>query len=224
MEKEVKLFDKRFVYFVWDDMLAGKEVFASNDIYSLMDCVNNGGEIEGLVKEYGYSNCPFITVIGNRVYKFVYYDPNYEVKRAYFKEGKKVQYKTIDAKNWCDLISDIGLNEPYLWNDNFEWRIKPECPSCRPFKDCDELVKFWTEKYQSVARPANTMPLIWIRKKEGPRRAVKERNVCLITGFDNDTGGWGACVFLEDVWIDLKELFEDYEFLDKKPCGVEVKE
>lgn len=87
----------------------------------------------------------------------------------------------------------------------------------RPFKDCDELVKYWTEKYQSVVRPANTMPLVWVKKKEGG-------SVCLITGFDNGDGGWGSCVFLEDVWIDLKELFDDFEFLDGSPVGKEVKE
>lgn len=38
-----------------------------------------------------------------------------------------------------------------------------------------------------------------------------------ITGFDEQ------CVFLEDIWIDLGELFEQYVFLDDSYCGKVVK-
>ena len=216
MEKEVKLFDKRFVYFMWDDGLKGKEGFFADSIdvlnYNIEDCDDNR---LGKVSFSNRDDFPFYVYGG--LYRFFYYDPNYEVKRAYYKEGKQIQVAYKGANNWVDC------DEPE-WVDGCQFRIKPDCTcekkTFRPFKDCDELVKFWTEKYQSVARPANTMPLIWVRKKEGARRSVKENNVVLITGFDSDTGGWGSCVFLEDVWIDLKELYDDYEFLDRKPCGV----
>lgn len=119
---EVRLFDPKFVHFMWDDSLKGKEVFASNDIYSLMAAVNNGYKKDGLVKEYGYSNSPFITVKGNRLYMFAYYDPNYEVKRAYA-EGKTIQVKTYDHPMWLDVDSPA-------WDsgNGIEFRVKPDCP------------------------------------------------------------------------------------------------
>ena len=81
----------------------------------------------------------------------------------------------------------------------------------RPFKDCDELVKFWTEKYQSVARPASTMPLMNIKKKNC-------QEIYFITGFDFDTEC--SCVFVNDEWLTLDELFNNFEFLDRNIIGV----
>lgn len=126
-----------------------------------------------------------------------------------------------ESVNHCrDNLSFVPKQSSCPCEDGIDPKACAGCPqdearkqTFRPFKDCDELVKYWTEKYQSVARPANTMPLIWVRKKEGG-------STFLITGFDNGDGGWGSCVFLEDVWIDLKELFDDYEFLDGAVCGV----
>ena len=78
-------------------------------------------------------------------------------------------------------------------------------PAYRPFKDCDELIKKSGQSY----RPENTMPLIWVREKES-------RACNLITGYDDEN-----YVFLQDRWIDMEVLFNNFEFLDGEPCGKE---
>lgn len=74
----------------------------------------------------------------------------------------------------------------------------------RPFKDCDELVEFWSKNYQTGFRPAFTKPLIWVRLKVDKR----ER---LIVAFGTD--------FVEIVnkakTVTLQHLFEQYEFYKK---------
>ena len=84
-----------------------------------------------------------------------------------------------------------------------------EGPDYRPFKDCDELIEFWTKNYQTVLRPANTKPLIWVRLKCDKR----ER---LIVAFGTDFVEIGN----KAKAVTLQKLFENYEFLDGAVCGV----
>ena len=201
MEKENKLFDKRFVHFMWDDELKGKVCFAADNMEDLIFAVENDGKcaIKTNSLRYNGNNVkPFHAYVlgANCFYTFAYYDPNYEAKWAYYKEGKKVQVGDYIG-NWADCHG-----EPH-WSDNCKYRIKPECPceegidskacagcpqdearevrcencqtvkdangvcylsadgrckngslflqkkkNCRPFKDCDELVEFWSKNYQ----------------------------------------------------------------------------
>lgn len=301
MEKEVKLFDKRFVHFMWDDELKGKTGHMSNDIKCLCDYVNNNPSAIELIEHSSDESQPFQTTDGIR-FRFAYYDPNYEVKKA-FNEEKKVQILLPGGVDWrdvededaleryieegrqfrikperlgyarvemkgsdCDKSKDYTLTvskpclvEDFLSNTPPKKNIldKPECPceegldskvcadcqyqkqACteepcvdcspkhllytpkeknyRPFKDCDELIEFWSNSNHMGFFQEYSKPMIWVRGKD-------EGSCYLITGFDNATGGWDSCVLLECVWLDMKELFEKYEFLDGKPCGVEVKE
>ena len=126
MEKESKLFDKKFVHFMWDDELEGKWVFCSSDIQSLQMFVETGADPrrwkEGTPPYFlkkGTEKEPFM-VQGLGFFSFAYYDPNYSVKWAYYKEGKKVQVKKIDRfADWTDC------DEP-LWSKDCSYRIKPE--------------------------------------------------------------------------------------------------
>lgn len=204
MEKEVKLFDKRFVYFMWDDELEGKEVFASNDIYSLMDSVNNGRETDGLVKKFGYSNCPFLTVKGNRLYQFVYYDPNYEVKKAY-NEGKKIQVAYKGANNWVDC------DEPE-WVDGCQFRVKPEEKRYRPYESLDEMLSDFNKRFPTVApKPAFSMPLVWIGLKGTSEKSMITRV-------------HGLMVYAGEEPLSMRDLFDKWIYLDGSPVGMEVKE
>ena len=223
MEKECKLFDKRFVHFMWANELKGKRGFLSSGIDTLIKMVNEDSDRTEIQKgcERDLPFCKHITV----ECRLAYYDPNYEVKKAYYKEGKKVQVGDYIG-NWADCHG-----EPH-WSDNCKYRIKPECPceegidskACagcpqdewrkqtfRPFKDCDELVEFWSKNYQTGFRPANTKPLVNIKKKNC-------QEIYFITGFDFDT----ECsrVFVNNEWLTLDELFNNFEFLDRNIIGV----
>jgi hypothetical protein len=111
----------------------------------------------------------------------------------------------VDTGNWHDCIGEPSF---LLCN---EYRIKPE-DAYVPFDTVQELIDAWDEKYpQNKNRPEGTMPLIWIKQK------LKNR-VYLITDFmfekyfEDDVG-------TEDDNLQLKELFDDYTFLDGSVIG-----
>ena len=113
-------FEDRFVHFRWDDSLKGKKVFYAdslegleNEVFSEKNC-----EME-IITDFYNKAYPFC--IDGDGYKFVYYDPNYELKLAYEK-GKKIQFKCFGE--WTDII-----NIP-VWSEDTEYRIKPENNYC----------------------------------------------------------------------------------------------
>ena len=85
----------------------------------------------------------------------------------------------------------------------------------RPFKDCDELIRYHEKHIAIVTTDLNhSRPPIWVKSKR-----YKVDN--LITAFDNDNESiGGSCVFLQDIWVDMQELFDNFTFLDNSPCGV----
>ena len=164
-----------------------------------------------------------------------------------YAEGKTIQTKRLDG-TWVDfepqISKDIGINF-----ENGEHRIKPDCcekleidlksqglenkdfvydynnqhtKSYRPFNDCDELVDCWKKKmyvpafyYTKDFRDELSRPDIWVKSKE-----YGTDN--LIAAFDgNNESIGGSCVFIQDIWVDMKELFDNFTFCDGSPCGVE---
>ena len=111
-----------------------------------------------------------------------------------------------------DFVYDYGNNAEKVKEKNY-----------RPFKNCDELVCCYNEKAYTpiIAVSMNTKlyklfrPNIWIKSKEYGTDNM-------ITAFDgNNESIGGSCVFIQDIWIDMKELFDKFTFCDGSPCGVE---
>ena len=199
------IFDPKFVHFMWDDSLKGKEGFAADNIKALQRSVEeNNTDWRCMVNGFGSDGYPFATTIASSEFKFFYYDPLYIFKVAW-KKGRAVQYMTtINVKNgWADVTED------WAWdiNHDTQYRIKPE-RDLRPFKDMQEFKDAWSCKAGMSADYEE--PLIWVRWKGG-----KEHK--LITGYYNE----GSQVFLCNEWISLERLFEYYEFLDGSRCGME---
>ena len=129
-----------------------------------------------------------------------------ELKKAY-KNGEAIQFK-LDGKGWTDW------ENPKFDCLPCDYRIKPKC---RPFKDCDELIATW-QKMMGYSAKANTMPLIWVKcksdtNKNGYWDSIGE--ICCITGFGRDF------VHCEVGNPTMEVLFDDFEFLDGSPLGIE---
>lgn len=107
----MELYDKKFVYFDWDDNLEGKEGFFADNIESLKQNVNDdvtplyGKIVKNLdndnnfllfrcVKESGWGDS----------FRFCYYDPYYEFRKAYL-EGKQLQFKSSNC-GWEDIAGE----------------------------------------------------------------------------------------------------------------------
>ena len=130
-------------------------------------------------------------------------------------EGKELQYRKVGEKEWHDERKHLGF---CFDTDDCEFRIKPEEnysieqkkeKHYRPFEDAAELILEYQNRFH-VNNYCIEEPLIWVKKKvcSGDERS-------LITAYDIN------CVFIQDVWFDLIELFEKYTFLDGSVFGVE---
>ena len=113
----MELFDKRFVRFMWDDELEGKEGFFADDICELTNYVHSGNlHLTRVIKSCLSPVFPFKDT-NNNDWSLFYYDPNYRVKKAFI-EGKKIQVHCANGM-WIDC------DEP-LWCDDCVYRDKPE--------------------------------------------------------------------------------------------------
>lgn len=115
-------FDKRFVYFMWDDELEGKTVFFADYIPHLQRKVENN-DIEHYTKVTRSDDLlPFRMNDGRAGWQFVYFDPHYELKRAH-EQGKKIECKR-KGDAWGDLDWDYTPSPE--WLDDHEYRIMQE--------------------------------------------------------------------------------------------------
>ena len=71
-------------------------------------------------------------------WKFFYYDPNLECKRAFYLENKKIQRKDISG----DWVDDL---EP-KWYSNYGYRIKPETKEETETRLTNRQVAEWLAK------------------------------------------------------------------------------
>lgn len=128
---EMKLFDPKFVHFMWDDSLNGKEGFFADDIETLIYKVNNndignkGSVFHNNDASYQFNNTYKHKTI---CFRFFYYDPNYEYKIAYAK-GEQIQFLSSHLKNdgtWVDAWYDCvpSSDGELKWNPDTKYRIK----------------------------------------------------------------------------------------------------
>lgn len=114
----MELYNKKYVYFEWDDKLEGKKGFFANTINELKSKVKSGFEL----LECHFSNNPmsfdFSNSMSDTAYQFFYYDPYYEIRKAYL-EGKQIQYHSVN-EIWIDIE-----HVPLFNSSPDEYRIKP---------------------------------------------------------------------------------------------------
>lgn len=117
LEVNLYKFNEKYIHVTWNNELTGKTVFYAESIANLMDYTRFGGLIrrKGVATYSGDVEFPF--EVDGRNYRFVYYDPCYELKVA------QVQGKTIQYSNGYGVWFDMEGCEFY---DNIEYRIKPE--------------------------------------------------------------------------------------------------
>ena len=123
-----------------------------------------------------------------------------EVLNAYC-EGKEIEVADTGIGNWGNVVSD----EPRFNFASFDYRIKPT-EEYRPYKDTDEMIEDFASRFHQLSLYSCDLPLIWVKRKN---TNCKE----LILGFYNNE------VEFSTYCIDMKELFNDYEYLDGTKIG-----
>ena len=116
-----EIFDKRFVHFMWDDELEGKKVFVADGVNTLIECVEKGTATYTVQysrnMKMPFERDDFVC------YRFAYYDPNYEIKKA-FNEGKEIQYQLVSGVDWGCVDSEEALE--CRIEEGRQFRVKPE--------------------------------------------------------------------------------------------------
>ena len=116
-----KMFDRRFVHFMWDDSLKGKEGFFADSIDDLIKYVEKNNRIKGeVIGSDGYHH--FVSD-SDQIWTFFYCDPLYEYRWAH-EHGKKVQVK-LPFSGWTDVTQN------HTWDYGLEYRIVEEQKSQR---------------------------------------------------------------------------------------------
>lgn len=114
-----------------------------------------------------------------------------------------VTEKYTDCRE-CDLYAYHKCHFIPCGNGMFK-RVEKE-PKHRPYKDTEEMIADWKERFMVSKMPAFCMPLIWIRHKSS-------NSPSLVNRFDIN-----SVITYSGTW-DMKNLFEDCTYLDGSPCG-----
>lgn len=111
----MKLFDKRFVYFAFEECLVGKRGFFSDNLTSLKMYVQNQNRIGEVADKSPHSTAEFLSDDGVE-WKFFYHDPLYEFKWAYDRGGN-VQARHKQTQTW------LNVDDEFPWTEEYEYRI-----------------------------------------------------------------------------------------------------
>lgn len=200
----MELFDKQYIYLEWDNILEGKEVLVADTLSELRKRVYVGKNDFLCTVKKNDGDYPFI--VNEVLYAFAYYDPNYTCKLAYM-QGKMIQYRNKDSSDpWKDCSE-----EPF-WTEACEYRVKPEQEKkWRPFKSIEELKQAWENKRVPCVCSELVEPHIWVRKKSSGITSM-------INSYDYRNSKYPIVVLGRK---SMQELFDEWEFLDGTPCGVE---
>ena len=114
-----------------------------------------------------------------------------------FGEGKDIE---IRSKNPHAQLNGWAKMDEFIFG-NFEYRIKPE-PKYRPFKDAEEC---WNEMQKH-------RPFGWVKDRDGDKTFIGSINS------DNSIFTCSSEILF------LKELFEDFTFVDGLPFGIKEEE
>lgn len=119
-----------------------------------------------------------------------------------------VTEKYTDCRE-CDLYAYHKCHFIPCGNGMFK-RVEKE-PHYRPYKDTDEMIADYKERFKISNVPAFCMPLIWVKDK--PAFLTVGVGTHLIVEILD------CVVRLSNSIVNLQNLFDYYTYLDGSPCG-----
>lgn len=101
-----KYFDSKFMKYNYEPELQGKDIFVANSYRLLREAIENN---DSKYKVTGDDDL--------KKYTFFYFDPNYNVKRAFYEDHKKLEVKKSKIGKW---LKDFTPE----WKDNYIYRLR----------------------------------------------------------------------------------------------------
>ena len=152
-------------------------------------------------------------------------DPTSEEAKALI--GKKVVvsdvYLRFDGNEMIGTLDEIEIDNVHPFQvfleddlgDRSGWtfirEVIEEKPTYRPYKDTDEMISDFCERF-GIVKTDFAFPNIWIKSRGSMRRAH-------ITAYTDEY------VSIEGAFLrDMHEILDLYTYLDGSPVGKEVKE
>lgn len=164
-------FDAKFVHFMWDSKLNGVKAFCANDIDQLKHYVesNDTGRMGYIHFSFEESD-PFVVEDDDRYFKFVYFDPYYQFKRA-FEEGKKIEVDFFGNNKWVVITDPTWDHEPSRYrikkeDENYEAKPKTRLVTNR------ELSEWLNLGMGEYLTPDGTVSTVWTYKVGAERDFV----------------------------------------------------
>ena len=115
------------------------------------------------------------------------------------KNAEYILYQVKHGVRLDDVLKNLGYEKLSIQEHHEQGKLY------RPFEETAELILHYQKHFNTVC-PPHAEPLIWVKDKNDNRY--------LITGYDE------KCVFLENLWLEMKDLLGKYTFLDNSPCGI----
>lgn len=175
-------FDTRFVYYMWDEKLEGKEAFYSDNIDSLKHYVQTNDQKKCDKIHFSFDeSAPFATEneLSHRHFKFVYCDPHYKLKLAQEK-GEAIEALASFGKDvWFEI-------ENPTWDfDPSRYRIKEKEKPAENDVTNRELAKWLVQGNGEYCIINGKVSTVWTYKRDEENNTVDSLAV-LIRKWDSD--------------------------------------
>lgn len=99
---------------------------------------------------------------------------------------------------------------PCCTGGSFSFTKVQKEPTYRPYKDTDEMIQDWKERFMVDEIPDFCMPMIWVKDKPNFLTTVGTHLIVEI---------FECVVRLSNSVVALQNLFDNYTYLDGSPCG-----
>lgn len=103
-------FEKEFVYFMWDKALEGEPVFIGDSIDGLVKAVEEEWSRHVTVDNESLAYPFRVRTSGGAPYRFVYFDPLFDIKKAYA-EGQEIEVRDLISGQWIVPSKPVFLPE-----------------------------------------------------------------------------------------------------------------
>ena len=114
-----------------------------------------------------------------------------------------------DVCKGCALSSAMTSCSDFIGCDGIIFKKVEKEPEYHPYRDTDEMMEDWKERFKPKDWPGHSMPLVWVRSRTTSLRV-------LITAYNMYS------VVFNGTRVDFRDLFDNYTYLDGSPCGKEV--
>lgn len=166
-------FEKEFVKFMWESELRGEQVFIGDSVDALCTAVEQEWS-RYMVEDNNSLAYPFrVASAGGAPYRFVYYDPLYDIKKAYA-EGQEIEVRDIETGGWRDPEGELY----FVPERKGDYRIKGSVSERATFRELAKWLAQGKGQYRFVDGNSDmVLQSFTYNERDDDKEVVKELRV-----------------------------------------------